>query len=79
VKLDHWDSPSKDLPLQEFILDSDRNYILHVPEGYATGLQANAPNSKLMVFSDFTLEESANDDFRFDKELWYNWNITNKN
>jgi dTDP-4-dehydrorhamnose 3,5-epimerase-like enzyme len=47
--------------------------VLHVPGGFASGFVAINPNSKLMVFSDFQLEESLQDDFRFDKDMWYKW------
>jgi dTDP-4-dehydrorhamnose 3,5-epimerase len=31
------------------------------------------PNSRIIVFSDFSLEESVNDNFRFDSQLWFDW------
>jgi hypothetical protein len=31
------------------------------------------PNTKVMLFSDFTLEESLNDDIRFDPYRWDPW------
>jgi hypothetical protein len=31
------------------------------------------PESRIMVFSSFTVEESSKDNFRFDKGMWYDW------
>ena len=44
---------------------------LHVPGGYANGIKSIEPNSKLMVFSEFSIEDGKRDDYRFDKDLWY--------
>ena len=38
-----------------------------------TGFKALEANSKMMVFSSFTVEESSNDNYRFDKDKWYDW------
>jgi len=73
VRPDNWNLPSPILNYHEFILEARKPQVLHVPGGYATGFMANSIASKVMVFSDFTVEESKNDDFRFDKGLWYNW------
>lgn len=71
IKPDKWEDPSFDLKPTEFILQEDKNEVLHVPGGFATGFKALEPNSKLLVFSDFTLEESNEDDYRFDQERWH--------
>lgn len=73
VQPDDWGNPSKTLVTEEFNLKSEEPKVLHVPGKYANGFQAMQPKSKIMVFSSFTVEESSNDNFRFDKELWYNW------
>lgn len=62
-----------ELPYHEFMLSENENKILCIPGGYVSGFQANESKSKMIVFSDFSLEESLNGDFRFDKSLWYNW------
>jgi len=73
VKPDHWEKPSQKLPVNEFILKADGNQLLHIPGGFANGLKAMEANSKLMVFSDFSMADAGKDDFRFDKDLWYDW------
>ena len=74
VRLDDWENPSQDLKTMEFDLSSANIGVLHVPGGYANGFKALEPNSKIMVFSDSTLEQSANDNYRFDQGFWYKWN-----
>ena len=73
LKPDEWKTPSEDLYYQEFILSSNNHQILHIPGGFVNGFKACEANSRLMVFSDFTLSESSQDDFRFNKNLWYGW------
>jgi dTDP-4-dehydrorhamnose 3,5-epimerase-like enzyme len=73
VKPDNWEKPSQKLLTKEIILKSDGNQLLHIPGGYANGFKALEVNSKLMVFSDFSIADAGKDDFRFDKDLWYDW------
>ena len=74
VQPDNWEKPSNELPTEEFVLKSSQNQVLHVPGNFANGFRALEPKSKIMVFSSFTVEESISDDYRFDKNLWYDWN-----
>ena len=73
VKPDDWQHPSADLPCEEMELQAGANQVLHIPGGFAFGFQSLAQHSRLMMFSDFTIEQSKNDDFRFDQQLWYDW------
>lgn len=73
VQPDDWQNPSAELKTEEFVLESTQQKILYVPGGYANGLKALQPKSRIVVFSSFTVEESAKDNFRFDKDEWYDW------
>jgi dTDP-4-dehydrorhamnose 3,5-epimerase-like enzyme len=75
VKIDNWDNPSKDLLIKKYILNANKTQILNVLEGCCTAIRALENNASLMVFSDKTLEEAKGDDFRFDKNYWFNWEI----
>ncbi len=75
VQPDDWLQPSPNLETHEFVLEQERNEILHVPGGFANGFKALEDQSKMMVFSNFTVEESSRDNFRFDYNKWYNWEI----
>lgn len=70
---DDWEQPSEDLEYRDYILSAYDGFVLHVPGGLATGFKALEPDSKILVFSDFTLAESALDDYRFPGHLWYKW------
>ena len=54
-------------------LSEARSEILCVPEGYANCLKATEPGSVLLVFSGKILEEALLDSWRYDKELWMDW------
>jgi len=73
VKPDNWDFPSEELDATAYSLTENDCTVLKVPGGYATGIKAMTANSKLMVFSNFTLAQSNLDDFRFDRNNWYKW------
>lgn len=64
IKIDFWDSPSKNLEVLEFVLDAENLDILHVPAGFVTSIQAVKEHSKLLVFADYLLGE-LKDEFRF--------------
>ena len=46
--------------------------VFYIPAGYANGSMLIEPNSKLMVFSTSTTEESKTDDIRFSFDDMYN-------
>lgn len=73
VKPDDWSKPSPELPYEKFEMHDIDSKILYVPGGVASGFKATSPNSKMVVFSDFSLDQSIADDYRFDKNLWYKW------
>lgn len=73
VQPDNWERPSNDLAIEEHELKASGPQVLHIPGGYANGFKALEPESKMMVFSSFTVDESSGDNYRFEKEKWYNW------
>lgn len=79
VKIDSWDSPSPDCEVQTKILDSNSPGTLFIPAGYANGFMSLEPNTKVLLFSDFSLEESLEDDIRFDPYLWDPWTAVRAN
>ncbi|MDY7394096.1 hypothetical protein UMM65_02505 [Aureibaculum sp. 2210JD6-5] len=70
VEIDNLENPSEKLTVHEFILNSDLPQVLFVLKRYANVFKSIEPNSRLMFFSDFLLNEIPNDRFRFDKNLW---------
>jgi dTDP-4-dehydrorhamnose 3,5-epimerase-like enzyme len=64
IKIDNWENPSKDLEILEFILNAECLDILHVPKGFISAIQATEKEAKLLVFSDYQINE-IQDEFRF--------------
>jgi len=73
VQPDDWENPSVELKAEEYILKAEDNRILYIPGGRANGFKALEPNSRLVIFSDFPIADAGKDDYRFDKDLWYEW------
>lgn len=74
VQPDNWENPSDNLNVEKYVLNSNNNQVLHIPGNFANGFKALEENSKMIVFSDFTIEESTNDNFRFESNKWLDWN-----
>lgn len=70
VQPDSWDNPSGSEIVYSFTLSQEQPQILCVPYGFATGIKANLPDSILLIYSDLSLKESINDDFRFPLSTW---------
>jgi len=73
VKIDDWRNPSKDLKAEHIVMKEEDSPVLCLPAGYANGLKALEPNSKVLVFSEFELNRSEKEKIRFDSDLWFNW------
>ena len=68
-------SPSKDLEIHSYVMSSEKPNVLWIPKGYANGCMTLKSDTKVIYFSTSTLEESKNDDFRYDSDYWNCWNI----
>ncbi len=75
VKVDNWDSPSRDLEINSYILTDEKPNLLWIPKGYANGCMTLKANTKVIYFSSSSLDESLNDDYRFDSKYWNCWDI----
>lgn len=70
VQPDNWENPSQNLQVEKIILSETESKVLYIPPGYANGVKALEENSKLMVFSNFTIQEAATDNIKFDINTW---------
>src|SRR5579863_8261926 len=70
VRVDDWDNPSRDLPVQRLVISARKPVVVYIPPGYANGFMSLTDDLKLMFFSTSTLAESAGDDIRFDSRYW---------
>jgi dTDP-4-dehydrorhamnose 3,5-epimerase-like enzyme len=75
VEIDDWENPSKNLKIFRYVLSEVSPSVLYMPAGYANGSMTLSKDSKIMVFSDSTLEESLHDDIRFDSRHWNPWEV----
>ena len=66
---------SKDLTFNRFVLSANKPSVILIPGGYAHGYKTLTEETKLIFFSTATLEESINDDYRFDAYYWDPWEI----
>lgn len=75
VEVDKWDTPSKDLKIQTFLLNDKNPKILYIPAGYAHGYKTLLSDTRLTIFSSLSLSESQKDDYRYDVNYWNPWII----
>lgn len=59
--------------INKFILSDKKPSVLWIPPGYANGFKTLEDNTKILFMSTSTLEESLNDDIRFDYNKWDIW------
>jgi dTDP-4-dehydrorhamnose 3,5-epimerase len=78
VKIDSWESPSKNLEVNKYILSDTSPAIVYIPPGYANGFMSLVENTRLIFYSTSTLSESNGDDYRYDARLWDIWNIVER-
>ena len=78
VKINDWEYPSESLTAVPFILKSTKSQLLKIPGGYANGFRALEKNSKMIIYSNLTLEESTKDMVRFESNKWQNWYVGTK-
>lgn len=64
IKIDNWESPNKNLNTSEFKIKADTFDVLHIPKGYVTSIQSLTENARLIVFSDYLLNE-IKDEYKF--------------
>lgn len=69
VKIDDFENPSENLEPQNFILKGKTMDSLFIDSGFASSIKALELNSKLVVFSNFHLDE-IKDDYKFDSQKW---------
>ena len=75
VKVDNWDSPSKDLVPHRIVLSSKKPAVFLIPSGFANGIMSLTADTVIAVFSSSTVEDSRGDDYRFPSRLWDIWSV----
>ncbi|QQD15374.1 WxcM-like domain-containing protein [Sphingobacterium sp. UDSM-2020] len=72
VKIDNWDNPSSDLPVENFVLSARDLEILYISEGYATAIRALEERSELLVHSDYPLSHAPEDNYTYPIDYFVN-------
>lgn len=70
VKINDFGNPLAASNPTYYELSADSHQLLYIPGGFANGFKSLSNESVLMVFSDMYLQESINDDYRFDASTW---------
>ena len=75
VKIDNKKKPSKKNKIHTFYLNENNNDFIHIPKGYANGSMSLEDNSELLIFSTASIQESLDDDIRFNSKYWDPWKV----
>ena len=76
VWIDDWDNPSKDDDyVHRYVLSAHKPAVLYIPAGYANGSMSLTSDTLLAFFSTATLQESRDDDVRYDARYWDIWEV----
>lgn len=70
IELHNFESPSPNIQPERIVLNAKKPTVLEISGGYANGFKAMEEGSKLLVFSNFSLEESKADDYRYPVDKW---------
>lgn len=70
VKIDNWESPSKDLLVETITVNVLESKIVHIPAGYANAIESLETGSKLISFSNLPLAAVGEDDVRYAQDYW---------
>src|SRR5690606_24952139 len=73
VKIDNWQNPSKNLVVDEIILNSLENRLIHLPCGNGTAFKALEEESEILVFADHYLDHAKFDDYTYDLNYFENY------
>lgn len=65
IKVDNWETPSKDLQSIKYDLSSDKLNVLHVPSGFVSSIRSKEPDSKLLTMSNYGIGE-IKDEYRYE-------------
>ena len=78
VKIDNIKKPNKKNEIYNYFLNDSNNNFVHVPKGFANGSMSLEEISELLILSTSSIDESLNDDIRYDAEYWNPWKINNR-
>lgn len=78
VKMTNSSEPDKTENVTRVVLTHSTPSALFIPAGYANGFMTLTVDARLLIFSNTTVEESRNDDYRFPFDYWNPWEIVQR-
>ena len=78
VEIDNFQNPNKEQKIFEFNM-TQNDGVLFIPKNYANGAMNLSENNSIRYLSSLSLEESINDDYRFNSQFWDPWSKFNPN
>ena len=78
VQIDDWQEPSRGAEVHRYVLSAARPAVLFIPPGYANGFMSLTADTRVAFFSTATVEESREDDVRFDARYWDAWTVAER-
>ncbi len=61
--------------MYRFTLSGRKPSVLYIPQGFANGFMTVTEHTKLIFFSTCALEQSLEDDVRYDAHYWDVWTV----
>ncbi|WP_293887122.1 MULTISPECIES: WxcM-like domain-containing protein [unclassified Sphingobacterium] len=72
VKIDNWENPSPELPVENLILHETDMKVLYVPMGYGTAFRALEGGSELLVYADYPVSHAPLDNYTWEYDYFKN-------
>lgn len=72
VRIDNWENPSRDLPVERLVLEAENQEVVHLTAGFGTAFQATEEDSELLVFADKGIEHAPFDDYTYSTDYFLN-------
>jgi hypothetical protein len=70
IAIDNWICPSKDLEILTFVINDQKQDVLHIPQGYVSSIKSLEEGSKLLVMANYLLGE-IQDEYRFEVDYFF--------
>jgi dTDP-4-dehydrorhamnose 3,5-epimerase len=78
VRVDDWDRPSASQPVTRHVLTAAQPAVFCIPPGWANGFMSLTADARLVFFSTSALDESRDDDVRYDARHWDIWTVVER-
>ncbi len=70
-----WVKPDRNAKVYRYTMSAKKPAVLYIPPGYANGAMSLSTDATVMYFSTATMEETKDDDVRYDARYWDAWSV----